>query len=323
MIGRERNRLLDRHITDFVESGTRVENIRDIWYHIKHDIEYLEEFKAKSTDWDEYVNIRIGEKLWNIFLNEDIYVYRRLNLITKALDNVSYEYNTPIVIFSEKQTRAIDNACEALLCGKFYSTGQIPSFEVAQLAFYLSRLDGDEAHLYMLADYDPAGISIMQSLVDKLTLALDEVSQDKELIIHQVKYGETYPEIIQTYDSFTLSTNPKNTFNQKWIRAGQTKGVELNVMHDKREKLDDLILSTLPPEIVKTLSYERAVSDEIDEREENDKKLQRLIEKVEKRKRKIEKKVRKMDAEFSDEWIEPLTYKNVTVMTKLEVVVAS
>ncbi|MCW9026758.1 MAG: hypothetical protein OQJ77_05530, partial [Thiovulaceae bacterium] len=94
------------YIDSFLESGERVENIRDIWYKIKGDVEYLK--NSPDSKWDKYVNALIGEYLYEKFLDGDVTIYRRLNIITKGLSNDTHQYNTPIVLFSEKATRSTD-----------------------------------------------------------------------------------------------------------------------------------------------------------------------------------------------------------------------
>ncbi len=307
------------HIDNFLATGQTVENIRDIWYQFKHDIEHLKPLSKKDGDWDSYVNDIIGAYLYKIYLEDDMNVYKNLNIMTRGLSNTGYTNNTPIVLFSEKRTRAIDNAAEALLCGRYDSIGQIPSFEAANIAEYLfEKRIGNETYLIALTDYDPAGLSIFNSLCNKLEDILYALDPDIYVTPVLVPYGDNYEEIITNYDSYTLSTNPKNKINQAWIRGGKVQGVELNVFHDKQERLEATILKHINPEVMEHISEERERTRTFNNMLREDEKHLKLQKKLEKREAKIRAKVDDMEADFDTTWATSLSWDNVRKMTILK-----
>ena len=186
---------LTKYIDAFLETGTKVENLRDIWYKFKGDIEHLK--NMPDDKWDIYVNHLIGEYLYELFLDGDIEIYNRLNIITKGLSNDDHTYNTPIVLFAEKPTRSTDQLADALLCGIYNSTGQIPSFESVNVAQYLNRTARhNQAYLIAITDYDPSGDSIFHSLAEKVEDDLKLINQGIEFTAVHIIFGDTYEEIV-------------------------------------------------------------------------------------------------------------------------------
>jgi len=303
-------------INEFLDTREEVENLRDIWYKIKHKIEHLNTTRS-DDDWDTYVNEIIGEHLYrDKFLCGDIAIYEKLNVITKALEDPEKQNKTPIVLFSEKTTRAIDNAATSLLCAKYNSTGQIPSFEAVKVAEYLIETAIDnKAYIVGLTDYDPAGESIFKSLVTKVKESIAILYPLIELHQISIKYGSDYKEIIDTYDSFTLSTNPKNKVNQVWIKDGRTKGVELNVLPDKQKMFEDAILKQIDPSVVEQLSKARAINRYYHELLSKDEEYLKLMKLVKDKEVELSKVANDAEYEFKAEW-NGIDFINVRDMTQ-------
>ena len=305
------------YIDRFLATGETIENIRDIWYNVKGDIEHLNN-KGSDKAWDDYVNGIIGEHLYeDIFLQGDTGIYNRLEVISKGLGNTGYTFNTPLVLFVEKTTRAIENATKSLLCGRYDSTGQIPSFEAVKIAEYLAETSiNNEAYIVGFTDYDPAGESIFNSLINKVKESLEVMDSLIEVVAISIKYGSDYDEIIGRYDTFTLSKDPKNHVNQAWIKNGRTLGVEMNVVRDKRERIEDAILSQVSPSIVKALSKSRAIDYEFNLRlssSQEHKAAEKLVKQIEDD---ISNDVNEMEVEFSNEWTD-IDFTSIRKMTTL------
>lgn len=239
-------------VDDFLCTNTLVDNIRDIWYKIKHKIESWKPKRKTEKDWADDVNEDIGEYLFSLYLSGDIGIYDRINLLTKALTNDGYKYNTPILLACEKPTRAFNKVKDELLAAYYESTGQIPSYEIVKIAEYLLSHNGqNEVYFIGMVDFDPAGESIFSSAVARLKKVLHLLAPEVTLISHKVEYGATYEEIIGKYDSYTLSSKQAS----KW-EGGQ--GVEINVIDDKTEHIDRTIIDGIDPHILEDLSISRA-----------------------------------------------------------------
>ncbi|UFH60365.1 hypothetical protein [Sulfurovum mangrovi] len=306
---------LTGYIDRFLGTGESVENIRDIWYKFKGEIEDLK--NMPDDQWDIYVNRLIGEYLYELFLDGDVTIYSRLNLITKGLSNDTHTYNTPIVLFSEKPTRSTDLLSEALLCGIYSSTGQIPSFESVNVAQYLNRTaEHNKSYLIAITDYDPSGESIFHSLAEKVKTDLELINPDIEFTAIPIVFGESYEEIVSRYPTYTLSTNKKNKLNQAWIDQGQTLGVELNVVENKAELLEAAILKSVAPEVVEALSRHRWKQGKEEVMLASDKRYLELHEQMKERVAEIREEVEEMETVFDAEWSTPIDVEGIKGMTK-------
>lgn len=306
---------LTTYVDRFLETGETVENIRDIWYKFKGDIEHLK--NMPDDKWDIYVNHLIGEYLYELFLDGDVTIYSRLNVITKGLGNDTHTYNTPIVLFTEKPTRSTEVLSEALLCGVYSSTGQIPSFESVNIAEYLNRTaKHNRAYLIAITDYDPSGESIFHSLAVKVKNDLGLINPDIEFTAIPVLFGSGYEDIVSHYPTYTLSTNKQNKLNQAWINQGQTLGVELNVVENKAELLESAILKSVAPEVVEALSRHRWKMQKEEELLASDKRYKQLHAQLRQRVADIRGEVESMETVFDAKWSTPINVDGVKDMTR-------
>jgi len=306
---------LTTYIDQFLATGETVENIRDIWYKFKGDIEYLK--NMPDDKWDIYVNHLIGEYLYELFLDGDVTIYSRLNVITKGLSNDSHTYNTPIVLFTEKPTRSTDILSEALLCGIYSSTGQIPSFESVNVAEYLNRTAKyNKAYLIAITDFDPSGESIFHSLAVKVKTDLELINPDIEFTAIPVLFGSGYDAIVSHYPTYTLSGNKHNKLNQTWIEKGHTLGVELNVVENKAELLESAILKSVAPEVVEELSQYRWKKHKEEAMLASDRRYMELHEQLRERVDDIRKEVEAMETVFDAKWSTPIDSDSIKDMTR-------
>ena len=306
---------LTAYIDRFLATGERVENIRDIWYKFKGEIEHLK--KMPDDRWDIYVNRLIGEYLYELFLDGDVTIYSRLNIITKGLSNDTHTYNTPIVLFTEKPTRSTDLLSEALLCGIYSSAGQIPSFESVNVAQYLNRTaKHNKAYLIAITDFDPSGESIFHSLAEKVRTDLRLINPDIEFTAIPVLFGRGYEDIVSRYPTYTLSRNRQNKLNQAWIDKGQTLGVELNVVENKAQLLESAILKSVAPEVVEELSRHRWKKEKEETMLASDKRYLELHEELKQRVAEIRDEVESMETVFDAKWSRPIDADGVKDMTR-------
>ena len=306
---------LTAYIDRFLTTGETVENIRDIWYKFKGEIEYLKNMPDEK--WDTYVNRLIGEYLYELFLDGDVTIYSRLNIITKGLSNDTHTFNTPIVLFTEKPTRSTDLLSEALLCGIYSSTGQIPSFESVNIARYLNRTARHgKAYLIAITDFDPSGESIFDSLASKVKTDLELINPEIAFTAIPVLFGSGYDDIVSHYPTYTLSGNQRNKLNQAWIEKGQTLGVELNVVENKAELLETAILKSVAPEVVEELSRHRWKKHQEETMLASDKRYLELHEQLRERVADIREEVESMETVFDAEWSTPIDADGVKDMTR-------
>ena len=306
------------HIDAFLATGKEIENLRDIWYSFKGDIEHIKH--KPDSEWDTYVNEHIGSYLFKLYLAGDTEIYHRLNIITTGLSGTGYEDNTPIVLFSEKRTRSFIQATEALLCGRYESVGQIPSFEAVNIAEYLvdtALHDYSEVYLIALTDFDPAGVSIYNSLSKKVEQSIALLNPTLKLVSYSIPYGKDYDDAIANNVTYTLGTSLKNKLNQVWINTGRPLGIELNVLPDKDILLEDAILELVDPSIVEALSLGRAKTAALRDALDNDTEYQQLIRQLEARRQELELPITTSEHIFSNIWATSITIKSVREMTVL------
>lgn len=306
---------LTSYIDAFLLTGETVENIRDIWYKFKGDIEHLK--NMPDDKWDKYVNHLIGEYLYELFLDGDVTLYNRLNIITKGLNNDTHSYNTPIVLFTEKATRSTDILAKALECGVYSSTGQIPSFESVNIAHYLNRTAANNiAYLIAITDYDPSGESIFHSLALKVEMDLKLINPDIKFVAIPVLFGNDYTDITTRYPTYALSENKKNKLNQAWIQKGQTRGVELNVVENKAQLLESIILNSVDSKVVKALSRHQWNKQKEAELLAKDSHYQELNQQLKQRVSTIKDEVRSMQTQFNSNWPTPIDADSILNMTR-------
>ncbi len=319
---KSRPAVIREHVDAFLATGQTIENIRDIWYQFKGDIEHIKH--KTDSEWDEYVNGHIGDYLFKLYLAGNTEIYSQLNIITTGLSNAGYTMNTPIVLFSEKRTRTLERATQALLCGRYESVGQIPSFEAVNIAEYLefnSLPDSNEVYIIALTDFDPAGESIFNSLVKKVKQSLSLLDPHLKLISHSIPYGEDYAHAIANNDFYTLGTSLQNKLNQAWITTGRPYGIELNVLPDKGQLMEDMILEHVDPSIVEALSVSRAREFALQELLSSDKKYQELLQQLAAKRAEFEDAVENTDYTFDETWATPITSKSVREMTTLDEII--
>ncbi len=236
------------------------------------------------------------------------------------MSGAGYEDNTPIVLFSEKRTRSFIQATDALLCGRYESVGQIPSFEAVNIAEYLvdaALHDYSEVYLIALTDFDPAGVSIYNSLSKKVEQAIALLNPTLKLVSHSIPYGIDYDDAIANNITYTLGTSLKNKLNQAWITTGRPLGIELNVLPDKDILLEDAMLKLVDPSIVESLSLGRAKRTALADVLAHDEEYQQLLKRLEERKQELELPITTSEHIFNNTWATSITRKSVREMTIL------
>ncbi len=295
-------------VDEFLETGIEVENIRDIWYNRKQE---FMDIPNDNAEWHKTVNGFIGDRLFELYLSGDFEIYNRLGIISNGLD--SKYTQTPLVVFSEKQTRATTNACSVLSAGRYSSQGQIPNFEIVNIANYLISTAKDNlCAIVGITDYDPSGLNIWENLVTKLDRVLQVLNPDMILYAKLVSYGVDYDRIVDTYDTFELSKHPVNRI---WRRDGHVLGVEMNVVANKQELLEELILKKIPAWLVETVSVYRAKDELRDELISASEEVRELQKKLDEAMRRIDDEVDTHQFTFKGKWGNELSYAAVRGMT--------
>lgn len=296
-----------------------VEYMNDAYYFMRGEVEHLNHKKTEK-EWRFYIMEIVGDHFfYNKYLKGDFQFYKNLNIISQGLEDDKYINNTPMVIFTEKKTRAINKASEALRAAKYYSTGQIPHFECINIAEYFMNTvgDSDEVYLVGLVDFDPAGDNIFETVSKKVQLILDAHGSGLHLKSIQVQYGTDYHDITSKYKTFTLSTNMKNALCQKWILDGKPLGVEFNNVHDRALHLERTILENVSPFFVKDLSEARVMETLFQDLLESDEEYQDLLGKLKEIERKHRATSEDGEAIFSETWSTPISFGSVKNMTEI------
>ncbi len=277
---------VEMFVDEFIATGETAGTIRTIWYQIKHKIE---PWKPDLTEkkWSDDVNNAIGQRLWSRYLDGETSIYEDLGIKSKAFS----ENDMPVVLFCEKQLPDFDEIADELEGCIYLSSGQIPNFEIAQAAKYLSELDKDIVYLFGMIDYDPAGLSVYRSLVDKMSEALRiESGYRCKLVSKMITFDD-----FEKYDSYGLSSEQI----KRW-EYGE-RGIELDTVHmDERQvAVKKAIYETVSSYSYEEMSVERARRSEYNRRLMASEEYHLLADEVKKFEAKTYGEVEDMPYEFN------------------------
>ena len=293
-----------RFVDEFLATGQEANTIRTIWYQIKHQMQPWQKPGQTEAEFSEAVTETIGAHLWSLFIGGDVEIYERLDITSKAFE----KRDLPIILFCEKQLPDFDFIAEEIEGSVFLSSGQIPNFEIAQMARTL-RSEPD-VYLVTMTDYDPAGREIGSSFAQKLQMALDAFSQGSSA----VHYG---PVVFE---------NPLERYNTYELSAGQQKrweegplGVELDTI-PKAERVEAIraaLGTLLPLGMFEGLSVERARKHAFDARLETSEEYAHLKEAVKVFKEGMWSEVLALDYSFDTKRFELYRRHEVEKMTAI------
>jgi hypothetical protein len=146
-----------QYVDDFLATGAEANTIRTIWYQIKHQMQPWQKPDQTEAYFSEAVTETIGAYLWTLFIEGDVDIYERLEISSKALER----RDLPIILFCEKHLPDFNFIADEIEGSVYLSSGQIPSFEIAQMARTLQS--EPDVYLVTMTDYDPAGQEITHS----------------------------------------------------------------------------------------------------------------------------------------------------------------
>ncbi|MGB5964634.1 MAG: hypothetical protein WBF77_04215 [Sulfurimonadaceae bacterium] len=233
-----------RYVDEFLATGVEANTIRTIWYQIKHQLQPWQKPDQTEADFSEAVTETIGAHLWTLFIEGDVDIYERLDITSKALER----RDLPIILFCEKRLPDFDFIADEIEGSVYLSSGQIPSFEIAQMARALQS--EPDVYLVTMTDYDPAGQEISYSFAKKLQMALDAFNRGGTVVHHG---PVTFEEPLERYNTYELSANQK----KKWESS---HGVELDTIPkaDRIEAIRATLEKLLPLEMFEGVSLDRA-----------------------------------------------------------------
>lgn len=304
--GMERTTATRKFVDEFIATEQEAGTIRTIWYQIKHQVQPWQNGQSEKN-FSDAINIIIGDHLWNRYIGGELDLYERLNIKSKAL----VQGGMPVVLFCEKQLPDFDAVAKELDGCIYLSSGQVPSFEIAQVAKHLSTLNEPTAYLFGMVDYDPSGISVYGSLSRKLTQALDAESGGRtELRPNLITFDD-----VDAYETYRLSVDQA----KKWSNGDH--GVELDVVPAKVRKsaVKDAVYEAVEPGDYKRLSLQRARKSAYLEALKSSEKYQTQLARVYEIESEINAYILTLDHTFyPDKW-NLATPGMVQDMTKLEV----
>ena len=267
--------------------------MRDYWYNLK-DLPAMDRFrkeddetrlnqgKDKHSDesWSDKINTLITKHIEKMAFSNPL-IYEQIGLESDILK----EGEAPVIVLFEKKKSEALSIVEAFKAGYVFNRGQMPTFEVANMCAYLERCKYSKGYIFVVADYDPAGMSLFTSIRDKVAL----FTTDTDIEVIQVKYGDNPTE---EFNAYSLTNNK---LNRKWIEAGKTKGVEFNSPENiKKGILSYLTLAMqehIDPRIYVYLSYQRWFSNELYRRAMRDDYYNKLKDKRAKLVKELDRKI--------------------------------
>jgi hypothetical protein len=291
-------------VDEFLETGQEANTIRTIWYQIKHRMQPWQKPGQTEAEFSEAVTETIGAHLWHLFIGGDVDIYERLDITSKAFE----KRDLPIILFCEKQLPDFDFIAEEIEGSVYLSSGQIPNFEIAQMARTLQSEPG--VYLVTMTDYDPAGREIGSGFAKKLQMALDAFSHGASTLHHG---PVVFDDPLERYNTYELSPNQQKRWEEGPL------GVELDTI-PKAERIEAIraaLKTLLPLGMFEGLSVERARKNALDARLETSEEYARLKEAVKTFKEGMWSEVLALDYSFDTKRFEVYRRHEVEKMTKI------
>ncbi len=209
-----------------LSNGETIDMMRDYWYAMKDDKEILrlrkesKNKKAKTAGgWGDMCTSHIYKCIENLSYSNPS-IYEQLGLESEYLVKGS----VPIVVLFEKKKGAALETVQNFSAGHAFFEGQVPTEDVAHICSYLNKSKYNKGYIFVVSDYDPAGIN----LADKVREKVNRFATESEIEVIRVEYGDDPTEEFETYEL------EYNTTNKKWIDGGYEYGVEFNTPENTR-----------------------------------------------------------------------------------------
>jgi len=224
-------------IWEFLENGTKINMIRDLWYRFKKydimvefrraDNEFRETTIVKSgkhkgelgtahTDesWSDKISVISGKVLERIAMSGRPSIYQELGLESERF----VEGEVPIIFVYEKKLSQAKRVVDKYHAGYLRGSGQTTTSETSHMCAYLEQCGYGKGYVFIVADYDRAGEVIYEQVKTKV----ESFTSNIEIEVLQIDYGDDKLDRFETY-SMT-----DNTFNSSWFDRGETRGIEFN-----------------------------------------------------------------------------------------------
>lgn len=292
-----------RYVDEFLATGVEANTIRTIWYQIKHQMQPWQKPGQTEADFSEAVTETIGAHLWSLFIEGDVDIYERLDITSKAFE----QRDLPIILFCEKQLPDFGFIADEIEGSVYLSSGQIPSFEIAQMARALHS--EPDVYLVTMTDYDPAGQEISHSFAEKLQMALDAFNRGGTVVHHG---PVAFEKPLERYNTYELSAMQQ----KKWATP---YGVELDTI-PKAERIEAIraaLEKLLPLEMFEGVSLERARAKEYTAWLDSSEEYSRLKQAVKSFKEGVWAKVLELDYTFDTDRFGVYQKHEVEKMTEI------
>ena len=292
-----------RYVDEFLATGAEANTIRTIWYQIKHQMQPWQKPEQTEADFSEAVTETIGAHLWTLFIEGDVDIYERLDITSKAFE----QRDLPIILFCEKHLPDFTFIADEIEGSMYLSSGQIPNFEIAQMARALQS--EPDVYLVTMTDYDPAGQEISYNFAKKLQMALDAFNRGGTAVHHG---PVTFEEPLERYNTYELSAKQQKKWESPY-------GVELDTIPktDRIEAIRATLEKLLPLKMFEGLSLERARAKEYTAWLDSSEEYSHLKQTVKVFKEGVWAKVLALDYTFDTERFEVYQNHEVVKMTKI------
>jgi len=226
-------------VMETIHNGEQINMMRDYWYKFKKTKEndyfraeddykrtttkvatgqYKGELGKAHTDgsWSDKISNIIRSTIEEMAYSSPS-IYSSLGLESDIL--ISGE--APIVVVFEKELKQALPIVRKHRAGYAFNEGQMPTEEVAHLCGYLDGTKYRKGYIFVVADYDPAG----DSLYNSVKLKVELFSTRTKIEVIRVPFNTVWNYNPCRFASYTLSDNKTN---KSWISEGKITGIEYN-----------------------------------------------------------------------------------------------
>ena len=309
------NTLLAKELKHLVETGTRINQIRDIFYNVKDEPEIHEarriwfkrfydksvkagkreedRFKGNDKEWSKYAaEVKAADFLGWVADKVDPLIYKKLGLTGKG---EVVRGTVPVLYILEKRHWQSIQCMDSFGASYVFLEGTPTNSQTNGIEAVLSNewVGFGTFTVIHVTDYDQAGLNAFEALKTQL----HKFAPTLAFRVHWVWDGVSTRS--NTFKQFSQYTLTDNTFNAEWIEQRGNKGIEFNPVRnvDAMANLLYQVSNKVIPSITYAVNvYDAWFRDEYRKRANEDVELQNIKANV----ARLDEQVRNLEEKHED-----------------------